>query len=78
MPRTMTRREAARPQVNVRLVYNQRELNYSLADLGGIDPADQAALLTALGRQVEADLSRGYTVSQKDQNILVSPAPVFG
>lgn len=61
----------------VRLVHAGREQQFRAAELGVENPLDNEQVLTALRRRLDIQLD-GYTISRHNQNVLVSPAPVFG
>ena len=71
MPRART------ATVNVKIVTKETEINATLVDLGLDTQSTDTQILAAAERRSEQTLSN-YTVTRHEDNILVSPTPIYG
>jgi hypothetical protein len=62
---------------NLRVVTKEREVELTLTDLGIDANATDAEIVRAAERNLDTTLN-GLIVSRKGENILLSPAPIFG
>ena len=62
---------------NLRVVTKEREVELTLTDLGIEANASDAEIIRAAERNLDTTLN-GLIVSRKGENILLSPAPIFG
>jgi hypothetical protein len=62
---------------NLRVVTREREVELTLTDLGIDANATDAEIVRAAERNLDTTLN-GLIVSRKGENILLSPAPIFG
>jgi hypothetical protein len=63
--------------VNVKIVTRDVEINATLVDLGLEPQATDTQILAAAERRSEQMLEH-YTVTRHEDNILVSPTPIYG
>jgi hypothetical protein len=62
---------------NLRVVTKEREVELTLTELGLDNGSTDSEILRAAERHLDQNLN-GLIVSRKDENILLSPAPIFG
>jgi len=63
--------------MNVRVVTKEREVEMTFKQLGLEKGATDAEIMRAAERDLDQNLS-GLIVSRKEENVLLSPAPIFG
>ena len=63
--------------VNVRIVTREREMEVTFDDLRLGNQATDAEIIAAAERRLEQTLNN-YIVTRHEDNIVVSPTPVFG
>ena len=61
----------------LRVVTKERETELTFTELGLDNGATDAEIMRAAERNLDTNLS-GLMVSRKGENVLLSPAPIFG
>jgi len=63
--------------VNLKVVTKEKEVELTLEELGLYPNSSDTDIIAAVQRHLDQNLD-GYMVSRREDNVLVSPTPVFG
>ena len=63
--------------MNLKVVTKEKEVELTLEELDLTSQSSDIDIITAVQRHLDQNLD-GYMVSRREDNVLVSPTPVFG